>query len=79
MVENLSTSVQNVKRPTLGIEERLQIIQQALVDLQAVGVPVRVSPLYGATGLYTTVIVLEGVDIVDGNLMHATTGRKESQ
>jgi hypothetical protein len=73
MVENSKYSAQNVNRHITKIEslmpeQALEILQQALRECQQARLKVSISSLYHA-GNQNTIIVLENVNFVAGNLV----------
>lgn len=55
--------------------EALQIIQQAAANCQVVGISVRLTPIYDR-GARMVAIVLDEVELVDGMLVTASTGKE---
>ena len=49
--------------------QELEILQSALVRCKKAGINVSVSPFYGQLQVPTVIVVLPGVDFVDGNLI----------
>lgn len=70
--ESLPLSQRSGKRNTksaLTVSDRLEIFQQAAVDLGQVGIHVRVAPLHNDADGPSVVMVLPGVRVHEGRLI----------
>ncbi len=74
MAENSEHSAKpGRQRTTLGPDETLQILQQAVIECQRAGIEIGVKDFYNA-GKQSVVIVLSGVMLAERQLMLARRG-----